>query len=217
MSSESESKKSKWSKIKSFFVLLPKVVKVIGFFGILFLIFGVGIIGTSVIYNTKVTKFGLENVGELVTQTAHLTILQDSKVHRDLFNKFQIPFTESRQIFSYDVDVDASVDFSKISYEIKNDEIVVSLPHAKIYKATLDIDSLQIYLDEESLFSRIDLQKHGDALKEIEEKAIKTARKNGILESADKNAQKLIEGFIKSNKKYKEYVISYVYVGELLG
>ena len=212
-----EKKESKWSKIKSFFGRIPKVIKYIIYIVVGLGIFYLGIMFSSVsTYQTKTTKLGLENVGELVTQTAHLTIVQDSKENRKLFNAFEIPFTESRQIFSYDIDVDASVDFAKITYTINKDknEIVVKLPHSKIYKATLKTDSLKVYLDQESLFSRIDLTEHNEAIKTMEEQGIKDAEANGILNAADENTKKLIDGVIKSNKKYKEYNIVYEYIGE---
>ena len=142
---EVKNKETKWSKFKKFFGKIPKIVKII--FAVLLLggIFWLGIIFSSVYTSqTKTTKLGLEDVGELVTQTGYLTIIQDNKEHRELFNLFQIPFTESRQIFSYDIEIDASVDFSKISYEPNDEkkEIVIKLPHAKIYKATLNTESL---------------------------------------------------------------------------
>ena len=57
-----------------------------------------------ILYNqTKATKFGLENVGELVTQTSYTTVVKDVKNSKELFNSITIPFTESRQIFSYDI------------------------------------------------------------------------------------------------------------------
>ena len=163
---------------------------------------------------TKTTKFGLEDVGELVTQTCYLTEIEDNKEHKEFFNLFEIPFTESRQIFSYDIEVDASVDFSKISYSIddKKKEIVITLPHSEIYKTTLNNDSLKVYLDSGNLFSRIDLEKHNDAINEMKEQGINDAKANGILDSADTNAQKLIEGFIKSNKKYDNYNLVYKYI-----
>lgn len=212
-----EKKESKWSKIKIFFGRIPKVIKYIIYIVVGLGIFYLGIMFSSVSTSqTKTTKLGLENVGELVTQTAHLTIVQDSKENRKLFNAFEIPFTESRQIFSYDIDVDASVDFAKITYTINKDknEIVVKLPHSKIYKATLKTDSLKVYLDQESLFSRIDLTEHNEAIKTMEEQGIKDAEANGILNAADENTKKLIDGVIKSNKKYKEYNIVYEYIGE---
>ena len=126
--------------------------------------------------------------------------------------------TESRQIFSYDVEVDASVNFSEITYVAndENSEITIKLPHAKIYKSTLNLFSFKKYLDSESLFSRIDLEKQNEALKAMEEQAINDAKANGILEAADKNAQTLINWVtLKDNDKYKEYNITYEYIGRL--
>lgn len=180
---------------------------------ILILIIGL-VFNPSFNFRSKTTKFALENVGELVTQTAHLTIVQDNKVHREFFKLFELPFTESRQIFSYDVEVDASVDFTKITYSINVDEknIIIKLPHAKIYKTTIDTESMVIYLDEESIFSRIDLKKQNDALTAMKMQGELDAIENGILDAADKNAKKLIEGFIKSYQEYNDYHISYQYV-----
>lgn len=212
---QNNKKSRKWNKTKLFFIGLPKVIKIILVSIVIIVIVYLGLINSSIFTSqTKTTKLGLENVGEFVTQTAHLVILKDSEEHRAFFKLFKLPFTESRQIFSYNVKVDASVNFSQISYESNDEkaEFVVKIPHAKIYNVVLDYDSLKVYLDVESLFSRIDLKEHNDVLKAIEEQAIKDAKENKILEAADENAKRLIEGFIKSNKKYKDYNVVYEYV-----
>ena len=211
-----EKKESKLKKTINFFKGVPKLVKYIVGILIIIGVFYLGIIFSSIrSTQTKTTKFGLEDVGELVTQTAYLTVVTDNEEHREFFKLFNIPFTESRQIFSYDLEVDASVDFAKIEYAINDEksEIVVKVPHAKIYKATLKTESFREYLDSESLFSRIDLQEQNEALKTMEEQAVKDAEANGILDAADNNAKKLIEGLIKSESKYKEYKIVYDYIG----
>lgn len=202
-----------WKSFKN----LPKLFK----YGIICLILlataSIGVMfGSSISSQHETVDFGLENVGVLVTQTAHVTEVSDTKVNRDFFKLFDIPFTESRQIFSVRVDVDASVDFGEITYKQDNDKktVIVTVPHADIYKATLIDDSFKIYLDDESLFSRIDLKTHNEAREELKEEAIKTAKNNGILEAADKNAQALIERFIKSNRAYKDYKVFFNYIGE---
>ncbi len=208
--------KNKWSKIKNFFKNTSKLLKYIIILMLLIAFFYLGgIFKTSFTTKTKTTKLGLEDVGELVTQTCYVTVIEDTKNNRELFNLFDIPFTESRKIFSYDVEVDASVNFSEITYDANDEssEITIKLPHAKIYKSTLNLFSFKKYLDSESLFSRIDLEKQNEALKAMEEQAINDAKANGIIEAADRNAQTLINGFIKSNDKYKEYKISYEYIG----
>ncbi len=203
-----------WEIIKN----LTKIIK----YGIIILIIitlsSTGVMLKTIIKsNNEATKFGLENVGILVTQTAHVTEVSDTKVNVDFFKLFDIPFTQSRQIFSIRVDVDAAVDFSKITYKEDKGKkkISVSLPHASIYKATLIDDSLKIHLDEGSLFSRIDLQKHNEARNKLREDAILTAKSNGILDAADKNAKILIELFIKSDKSFQKYIIEYNYMDNL--
>ncbi len=165
----------------------------------------------------KSTKLGLENVGELVTQTCYVTVLEDSKVNRDFFKLFDIPFTESRQIFSYDFEVDAAVNFDQIKIVNVNDEtkeLELILPHAKIYKIALNPSSFRVYLDNESLFSRIDLEKHNLAITKMQEQAQTDCIKNNVLGAADENAKKLMTGLIQGNVYYKDYKINYIYEGE---
>lgn len=214
--SENETKKeSIWKKGNKIFNKLPKICRTIIFIILLVLIVYVGLtISTSFSTHSKTTKFGLKDMGELVTQTAHVTVIQDSKKDREFFNLFKIPFTESRMIFSYDFTVDASVNFEKISY-ITNDEkkeITVELPHAKHYKTTMIIDSQEVYLDEESLFSRINLKELNTAMLEMENDAKNTAIENNLLEAADKNAQKIISAMFKSDLQRKDYKVIYKYI-----
>ncbi len=207
----------KEKKTKKNIKVVPIVIKIVIVIAILLGVFYLGNACSSVInLQTKSTKFGLKDVGELVTQTAYVTVVTDNKENKELFNKFEIPFTESRQVFSYDVEVDVSVNFSEISYTVdsENKEIKVSLPHSKIYKTTLNTDSLKVYLDTESLFSRIDLKEHNDALNAIKEQAATDAKSNGTLEAGDNNAKRLVESFIKENSRYKDYSFSYEYIGE---
>lgn len=210
-----ENKTTNSVMIKDFFKKLPKLFKTIIIIIIIFACVYFGImLKSNFLTETKSTKFGLEDIGELVTQTCYVTVVNDSKENRDFFNLFDVPFTESRQIFSYDVEVDASLDFSNISYTPNEEkmEILIKLPHAKIYKSTLNLFSLKVYLDSESWFSRINLEKQNDALKAIEEQAVIDAKANGIIEAADKNAKTLIEGLIKGNDKYKDYKVIYEYI-----
>jgi len=214
---EKNSLKNILGKIKGVVKKIPKTINKVIIIVIILGIVYLGITTSSTFKSqTKTTKLGFEDVGELVTQTAYLTNVKDNKEDRKFFDLFKIPFTESRQIFSYDIQVDASVDFSKVSY-VRNDkksEITIRLPHSKIYKATLDLNSLKVYLDEESIFTRIDLKEENDSLKTMKEECIEDAKANGLLEKADENAKRLIEGFIKSDNKLKDYKVIYKYIGD---
>ena len=155
----------------------------------------------------KTTKLGFENVGQLVTQTAYLTVF---------FNLFKIPFTETRKIFSYDIEVDAGVDFNKIKYDVDNDnkQIKIKTPHAKIYKAKINTDSFRAYLDSDSIFTKINMSEHNESLKKMEEQAVKDAEANNMLKLADENAKKIIKGLVNSSDEYKEYNVIFEYLEE---
>lgn len=213
---ESKTKKENmFQKIAKVFNGIPKIGKIIVLIAVLTVFLNIGsIISSNFSTHSKATKFGLKDMGELVTQTAHVTIIQDTREDRSFFNLFKIPFTESRMIFSYDFTVDASVNFERISYIISDEkkETTVKLPHAKHYKTTMIIDSQEVYLDDDGLFSRIDLKEQNKAMLEMEDKAKNTAMENNFLEAADKNAQKIISALLKSDPQRKEYKIVYEYI-----
>ena len=174
-------------------------------------------LGTKYISSSpKTTKLGFENVGQLVTQTAYLTVVKDNKKNIDFFNLFKIPFTETRKIFSYDIEVDAGVDFNKIKYDVDNDnkQIKIKTPHAKIYKAKINTDSFRSYLDSDSIFTKINMSEHNDSLKKMEEQAVKDAEANNMLRLADENAKNIIRGLVNSNEEFKEYNVLFEYIEE---
>lgn len=195
---------------------VKRIVCIILIVGIAVLLFYLGIkYSSNFTTMEKTMKLGLQDVGELVTQTCYTTVLEDSKENRDFFKLFDIPFTESRQIFSYDFEVDAGLNFKDIKYTIDDEkkEIKIVIPHAEIYKTTLNPNSFKVYLDSESMFSRIDLEKHNSAVKKMSEQAKNYCVANNILTAADHNAKKLIGGMIKGNSNYQDYTISYDYKG----
>lgn len=157
---------------------------------------------------TQTTSLGFKNMGELVTQSAYATVIIDNKDDKKIFNKLKIPFSDRRLIFSYNVKVDASVDFSQIVEDIQENKIIIKLPHAKIFGANTDKDSLRKYI-EEGTFA---LEETNEAWKDIESQAVADATANGLLEQADMNAKILIENFVKSEETFKDYEVSFEYI-----
>ena len=172
----------------------------------------VGVV-TTLNQKFKVTDLGLKDMSELVTQTCTVTVIQDSKKNLTFFKDYKIPLTESRQIFSYDFDVDASIKFNKITFDVdnKNNIITFNLPHANVYKTTIILDSFNSYYESDSLFTEIDLSENNDAKKQMAIEAEEKCIKNKLLENADKNAEELLKGLVKSNPKIKDYKVLFKY------
>ena len=172
----------------------------------------VGVV-TTLNQKFKVTDLGLKDMSELVTQTCTVTVIQDSKKNLTFFKDHKIPLTESRQIFSYDFDVDASIKFNKITFDVdnKNKIITFNLPHANVYKTSIILDSFNSYYESDSLFTEIDLSENNDAKKQMAIEAEEKCIKNKLLENADKNAEELLKGLVKSNSKIKDYKVLFKY------
>lgn len=202
--------------IKKHFFSIVKYIIII-----LVLIFAF-IIGTKFSNNfkhkEKVISYGFKDMGFLITQEWYGCVLEDSKTDRTFFNLFKIPLTESRQLFSIDIEVFAGIEFKDIKYTIDHNKknINVSLPHAIIQNTSTVDDSMQIYLDSESWFSRINLEKNEEARESLKKRARQMALDSGIIEKAENNAEKLITNMIKSNGECskdtcKDYEIIFKY------
>ena len=183
--------------------------------GCIILVVTTCMVGVVTTFNQKfkVTDLGLKDMSELVTQTCTVTVIQDSKKNLTFFKDYKIPLTESRQIFSYDFDVDASIKFNKITFDVdnKNKIITFNLPHANVYKTTIILDSFNSYYESDSLFTEIDLSENNDAKKQMAIDAEEKCIKNKLLENADKNAEELLKGLVKSNSKIKDYKVLFKY------
>ena len=161
-------------------------------------------------------NIGFEDVGDLVTQTAFVRVLEDSSDSRKtpIFKKI-IPGTTSRLIVSYMIKVEASIDFEKISIKSIDDnskKIVIQLPHATVHSSLPVPDSFKNHLEQKNPFSDIDATEMNELLKDATEEGKNDAISNGLLEKADENGKVLLESFIRGNKEYKDFTVEFEYI-----
>ena len=164
-------------------------------------------------HESKVTKFGFEDIGELATQEMIGTVVHTEKTAQSLFG-IEIPFTQSQYIYSYDFDIKAGYDFSYIKYEIKDDEenkeILIYLPEAKILSTEILTDSFEVYYEKESIFKRITLSDNNVALKDMKKLAEDNAVSNGIYEKAKSNAEIILKAFFAQYYDFNVYTITFI-------
>ena len=167
-------------------------------------------LGSMFRHEEKPTKLGFEDIGELATQAAYTTIVEDTDVSRELFG-VSIPFTQSQLIYSYDVIVKAGLDFDQVKWTVNEGEIRVSMPEIRILSSEIQFDSFQTYYENESIFRPVKIDENNQAIQEMVKKAETTAVENGLLENARENAEMMIKGFIYQNFDSQEYQISFTY------
>lgn len=157
---------------------------------------------------SKSTKFGFKDIGELATQSAYVTEVNVTEDARELFG-LEIPFTQSKTIFSYDVVVKAGIDFSEIKWDVDDNAktISVTLPEFYISSTELQPDSFKLYHEAESIFTPITVEDINASIADLTKNAEQTALDNGILEEAEANAKELLTSFIGQDYDLEEYEI----------
>lgn len=165
-------------------------------------------VGVSKYIDSQSASVGLQDLGELSTQSAIVREIEIVDKSRNVLG-VDIPLTNSKQLFSYEVKIKAGYDFKKIrlTRNITSKRIVVKLPEPKITGREVIDGSLKVYYEKESIFTPIKKQDDEEVRQKMISKAIKTAKKSKLFENAEENAQKLIREFLSKDKANKDYEI----------
>lgn len=155
---------------------------------------------------SKSTKIGFEDIGEMATQTAYCTELNVTDKSRNLFG-VTIPFTQSKYIYSYDIVIKAGFDFNDIKWDKNGTSIEVKLPEAKILSSEIDLDSFKVYHEDESIFTKITITENNEAMKDLKQKAEEDAIINGLLKNARTNVETILTGFFGNVYDLEKYEI----------
>ncbi|MDY2631659.1 MAG: DUF4230 domain-containing protein [Clostridium sp.] len=206
MVKEENKEEKKESKL---FKIFKKSIKrkIAIFIAIIVLIVAVVIgLRSDIFFDSKTTKIGFENIGELATQTAYSTQLGVIDDSRELYG-VTIPFTNSKYIYSYDVVIKAGFDFGDIEWNENNNVIEVKLPKAKILSSELDLNSFKIYHENESVFNQITITENNEAMKKLQKTAEENAVANGLLENARDNSETILKIFFSNKYDLEKYEI----------
>lgn len=158
----------------------------------------------------KVVKLDFEDIGELCTQEANMTIVKPYNDSKKMFD-INIPGTNSMAIFSYDVTIKAGFDFSKITYDVDEStkKITVKCPKVKILSNEIDTDSYKLYYEKESVFNNISMDDFNGSLSELRQTAKDSAKEKGIKDRAKENAEKILKEFFSQNYDLSTYTIEF--------
>ena len=157
---------------------------------------------------SKTTKLGFEDIGEFATQSAYCTEVSSTANARKLFGH-NLPFTQSKIVFSYDVVIKAGYDFSAITWDVQDTTITVKLPEVKVLSCEVKEDSFKKYVEDESIFTPFTLDDNNNAMKALKETAQTDAIANGLYENARSNAETMLTTFFSSAYDMDQYTIEF--------
>ena len=155
-----------------------------------------------------IIKAGLADIGELATEEYYYTGVESFDSSKNI-KGFELPFTTTSFIYSYDGVIKAGIDFSEV--EVEKDDlkklVVVTLPKSKILSSEIDEKSFKLYDEKRSIFNPLSVTDVNDTIINLKEKAEADAVKKGVLERADKNAVTVLKNFLKSTYEISDYTI----------
>lgn len=175
---------------------------------------GLGILGAPAIFkhfssvSGNTLQYGLNDFSMLDTQEyfyTHLAVYDSTNKVWEV----DVPFTQTKVIYSYDGTVTAGVDFSQIIVENYNKTITVKMPEAQITHSTIDEDSFKLYDERSSIFNPFTITNMNDVLKDIKQKEEQKAIEKGILAKAYDNAIDLVEKFLRQTYDINDYTIEF--------
>lgn len=204
---EETPKKRGWLTGLLYWHLLPRVLGIL----VVILLAAAVSLGAKTVLSAdgRTARLGFEDIGELATQSAYCTEVEVTEASRELFG-VTIPFTQSKYIYSYDVVIKAGLDFTDVSWSEQDGTIRVTLPEIRVLSNEIDLDSLKVYHEDESLFRNITLEENNAALADLKARAEQDAIGNGLLEEARDNAQQILTAFFANQYDLTEYRLEFM-------
>ena len=156
--------------------------------------------------NIETVEDGLKDMGTLITQEYYFEQVETYTKSKKVAWIFD---STSEIAYSYKGTVTAGIDFTKIEMEKDEDTktVKVTIPPSEIQNIDVDTSSFKVFSEKESLWNPIKLEDYNLSLQEFEKKAEQNALDNGILERSDKQAELLINGFIRNYSALSDYTI----------
>lgn len=121
-----------------------------------------------------------------------------------------IPFlTKTGFSMKYDVIVKAGIDMSKAKITETGDKIEIKLPHAEIFSASLDVETLKFFSEKKALFNHKDLEDYLLYMRSAEVSAKQEAIDNGLLTETENRVKNLFYMHYAPIASGKTIVISF--------
>ena len=169
-------------------------------------------------HNMQITSDALhqeiQQIGELATVNYYYTNMGKFEDVLKLLD-LDVPFTTKSFILSYDGEIKAGIDLSSVEVEVADTVITVMLPAASITSHEVNMDSMILYDEKNSVFNGLSAEDVtgfiGEQKKLMEEKAMN----NGLLTRAQENVEKtlkaLLRSFIEMNdEEDRQYMLRFI-------
>lgn len=85
----------------------------------------------------------------------------------------------------------------------------IKMPKAEVLSNEVKLDSMKVYLEDESVFTQITMEKTNQAFIKLQNQAQEDAIANGLLEAAEENAKIVLTGLFSNQFNLDEYTYNF--------
>lgn len=159
------------------------------------------------VFDSEAIKEEMLEIGELATVEYRYTNVGTLDASKKFsFVDWEIPLSKKTAVVTMDGVIKAGVNMSDV--QVVADEsaklITITIPEAKILSNELFEDTLAVYVEEDSVFSRITLDDSSSIRNDIKNKAQKNALDSGMLKQAKEKAGEIVRYMIESVPEVKD-------------
>lgn len=167
-------------------------------------------------------KLTISMVQDVLKPTAALITNQYRYTAADIYDDYKkffglnLPFTNSKAVFTFKGTMSIGLDLQKISYEIDNDNkiIHITLPEIGILSHDIDLSSFQFPFEEESIFNPKEMSDYVGALDQLKSKQAELVLNDQeYMANALYNTQEVLRLFLASSEFTKDYSVTFNTVG----
>lgn len=134
-------------------------------------------------------------MSELGTMNYSYTELGKYETKSDFYG-VTIPFTTNSFILTYEGTIKAGVDMSEAKVAVKDKNVTITLPKAKILSHEIDENSIEIYDEKTSIFNPFTVKDYTEFYADQKEKVEKKALEKGLLTEAQEQAETVLSGML---------------------
>ncbi len=215
-SAPAEKRRRRTGRVRGYTSFSPAALRIILI--LLVLVIGLGIwlfvsYGSRTSYDSRTLDFGLKDIGELSTQAGYYTNVNTITNPNRTIIGVEIPFTSSKALFTYQGVIKAGLDFSQIQVRTDPEKktVFLAMPEVRILSNEIDLDSLRIYDESNSIFNKIRIENMNQSLITMKQKAQDQAIANGILEAAKENAASMIRSLLAGFSEIEGYTCTFIW------
>lgn len=160
----------------------------------------------------------ISTVQDVLRPTAALITNQYRYTAADIYDDYKkffglnLPFTNSKAVFTFKGTMSIGIDLQELSYEIDNDNknIHIILPEIGILSHDIDLNSFQFPFEKESIFNPKEMSDYVGALEQLKAKQAELViNDQEYMSDAQYTTQAVLKLFLANSEFTKDYTVTF--------